>query len=266
MEKSNFLSVPAAILIGSVIISLSILISGGVIRPKGSSIGSKGTTTTTSANEDSTSGSGGDLKTKLLALAEDLQLDQKKFQTCMDNSNTKEEINKDISDAQDANINGTPGFVIGKSSADGKINGIKVAGAYPYETFKSIFDQLTNNVALDTIKSSGEDLELATANINNNPTLGDKNAPVTIIEFSDYECPFCKRHFDQTLPSIKKDYIDSGKVKLVFRDFIAVPAHNPAAETEAIAASCAREQGGDETYFKFHDLVFSKTKANGGGI
>src|SRR3990167_8734944 len=48
--------------------------------------------------------------------------------------------------------------------------------------------------------------------LDDDPVLGDKNAPVTIVEFSDYECPFCKRHYDQTHAQLKKNYIDSGKV------------------------------------------------------
>lgn len=102
--------------------------------------------------------------------------------------------------------------------------------------------------------------------VDNDAVLGDKNAPVTMIEFSDYECPFCKRHFDQVYPEIKKDYIDTGKVKLVFRDYIAVPGHNPLATSEAMAAECAREQGGDSVYFKYHDQVFTKTTSNGSGL
>ena len=101
--------------------------------------------------------------------------------------------------------------------------------------------------------------------VDDDPILGDKNAPITLIEFSDYECPFCKRHFDQTLPQLIKDYIDTGKVKLVFRDF-PLSFHDPMATTEAIAASCAREQGGDTAYFKFHDEMFKQTTSNGNGL
>src|SRR3990167_2608651 len=72
-----------------------------------------------------------------------------------------------------------------------------------------------------------EDTSPKQVSVDDDPVLGDKNAPITLIEFSDYECPFCKRHFDQTLPQLRKDYIDTGKVKMVFRDFIAVPGHNP---------------------------------------
>lgn len=96
------------------------------------------------------------------------------------------------------------------------------------------------------------------------PVLGDKNAPLTIVEFSDFECPFCKRSFDQLLPELKKNYIDSGKLKLVYRDFPL--SFHANAHKEAEAAECARSQGDDTTYFKFHDQIFTRTTSNGAGL
>jgi len=108
--------------------------------------------------------------------------------------------------------------------------------------------------------------QTAKTSIDDDPILGDEEtATVAIIEFSDYECPFCKRFADETLPRIKKNYIDTGKAVLVFRD-LPLPFHNPAAEREAIAAECAREQGGDSNYFEYHDEVFETTTGNGQGI
>lgn len=105
----------------------------------------------------------------------------------------------------------------------------------------------------------------AKVSLDDDPVLGDKNAPVTIVEFSDYECPFCKRHYEQTHAQLKTNYIDTGKVKLVFRD-LPLSFHDPMATTEAIAANCAREQGGDVAYYKFHDTMFEKTTSNGTGL
>ena len=99
------------------------------------------------------------------------------------------------------------------------------------------------------------------ASVDDDAVLGDKNAPVTIIEFSDYECPFCKRHFDQTHPELVKKYIDTGKAKLVFRDF-PLSFHEPMASKEAIAANCARAQGGDKKYFEFHDEIILDNNSN----
>jgi protein-disulfide isomerase len=96
------------------------------------------------------------------------------------------------------------------------------------------------------------------------PILGDKNAPVTIIEFSDYECPFCKQYFTQTYSQILKDYVDTGKVKIAFRN-LPLSFHQNA-HKEAEAALCARDQGGDDAYWKFHDEMFTKTTSNGLGL
>lgn len=104
-----------------------------------------------------------------------------------------------------------------------------------------------------------------TASVDDDPVLGDKNAPITLIEFSDYECPFCKRYFDQTFTQIKTKYIDTGKVKLVFRD-LPLSFHDPMATKEAVAANCARKQGGDSVYFKYHDEIFKRTTSNGNGL
>ena len=93
----------------------------------------------------------------------------------------------------------------------------------------------------------------ARQNINsgNDPVLGNKDAPITIVSFEDYQCPFCGRAFQQTFPSIKKDYIDTGKVKYVFRDY-PLPFH-PNAEPAAEAANCANEQ---EKFWEYHDGLY----------
>ena len=91
--------------------------------------------------------------------------------------------------------------------------------------------------------------------ISDDASLGDANAPVTIIEFSDYECPFCFRHAKQTFPLIKEDFIDTGKVRYVFRDFPL--SNHPNAQKAAEAAECAGEQG---KYWEMHDILFDNQK------
>lgn len=82
--------------------------------------------------------------------------------------------------------------------------------------------------------------------------LGDENAPVTIIEWSDFQCPFCGRHSLQTQPSIVQNYVDAGKVKIVFKHFPLDSIH-PQATPAALASECAGEQG---KFWEFHDLLF----------
>lgn len=90
--------------------------------------------------------------------------------------------------------------------------------------------------------------------VDNDAVKGSANAPITIIEFGDYECPFCARFFDQTLPSIQTNYIDTGKVRLVYRDFPLNDIHSNA-QKAAEAAECAGEQ---DKYWEMHDKLFEE--------
>ena len=95
------------------------------------------------------------------------------------------------------------------------------------------------------------------ASLGDVPALGRPDAPVTLVEFSDYQCPFCQRFFLATLPALKKDYIDTGKVRYVFRDFPLDQIH-PQARKAAEAAHCAGEQG---KYWEMHDVLFGNQQA-----
>jgi len=89
------------------------------------------------------------------------------------------------------------------------------------------------------------------------PMLGRADAPVTLVEFSDYQCPFCQRFFVTVLPVLKKEYIDTGKVRYVFRDFPLDQLH-PQARKAAEAAHCAGEQG---RYWEMHEVLFRNQRA-----
>src|SRR3990167_1145976 len=78
--------------------------------------------------------------------------------------------------------------------------------------------------------------------VKDNPFKGEKNAKITLIEFSDYQCPFCSRHSRDTLPQLEREYIASGKLKYVFRNFPIESIH-PLAFKAHETANCAGEQG-----------------------
>ena len=84
------------------------------------------------------------------------------------------------------------------------------------------------------------------------PVRGNQDAPITIIEFSDFQCPFCARFHIQTLPLLLEEYIETGKAKLVYRDFPIQSIH-PNAMPAAVASECADDQG---KYWEFHDKLF----------
>ncbi len=94
----------------------------------------------------------------------------------------------------------------------------------------------------------------------NDASLGKADAKVTIVEFSDFQCPFCRSFFQGAYGQIKKDYIDTGKVRLVFRHFPL--SFHPAARPSALAAECAGDQG---KFWQFHDKMFTEQEKKGTG-
>ena len=106
----------------------------------------------------------------------------------------------------------------------------------------------------------------ATTSLDDDPVLGDKKkAQVAIVEFSDFECPFCQRFHKETFDQLVKDYVDTGKAVIAFRDF-PLSFHEPNASLEAGVANCVRTEKGDKAYFAFSQEVFKETISNGKGL
>ncbi len=84
------------------------------------------------------------------------------------------------------------------------------------------------------------------------PILGNSDAKVTVIEFSDLQCPFCKRFVDETYQQIYDDYIKTGKIKFAYRHYPLSSIH-PNAQKAAEASECANEQN---KFWEYHDLLF----------
>lgn len=102
------------------------------------------------------------------------------------------------------------------------------------------------------------------------PVLGEANAPVTFIEFGDYQCPFCEQQFKIIDPVVREQYVKSGQVKMVWRDFAfldefpGVPANQKESHWAAEAARCANDQG---KFWQYHDYIFShQAGENKGGF
>ena len=85
------------------------------------------------------------------------------------------------------------------------------------------------------------------------PEKGGADARVALIEFSDFQCPFCKRHVDETLPQLDKDYVATGKVRYIFMDYPLESIH-PEAFKAAEASHCAADQ---QRFWELHDRMFA---------
>jgi len=96
--------------------------------------------------------------------------------------------------------------------------------------------------------------------VDDDPRLGSEKAKLTLVEFSDYQCPFCRKYWREVIMNeeFRKDYIDSGKVSLVLRDFPL--SFHPMALPSSLAAECAKDQG---KYWEYHDKIFEEQDKEG---
>jgi len=140
----------------------------------------------------------------------------------------------------------TSGFGFGKNSVTGGtiINNPPTAGG------NNVPNVPTGAVAVDAKQLVDDDA-----------FLGDKNAKVTMIEFSDFQCPFCRKFWKDTLPQIKSQYVDTGKVKFVYRDFPLESIH-PGSRPYAESTECARDQS---KFWEMHDKIFQEQDKQGQG-
>ena len=93
----------------------------------------------------------------------------------------------------------------------------------------------------------------------NTPYLGSSNAKVTVVEYADYECPFCEQFFKTVWPELKAKYVDTGEIKFVYQDFAFL---GPDSNTAAEASHCAADQN---KFWQYHDYLFTNQGAEGSG-
>jgi len=109
-------------------------------------------------------------------------------------------------------------------------------------------------------RPSGGTVSMAETSKNPAGKLGNDDAPIVIVEYSDYQCPFCRRWFDDSKSQLQTEYIDTGKVQFIYKDYPL--SFHPMANTYAEAARCAGDQG---KYFEFHDKIFLEQGKFGNG-
>jgi protein-disulfide isomerase len=110
----------------------------------------------------------------------------------------------------------------------------------------------------DSQVNINQDVKRYEVTTDGDPELGPDNAPVTIIEFSDYQCPYCAKWHAEVFERLMKTY--EGKIRFVYRDFPLYSIH-PQAQAAAEAANCAGEQG---AYWKYYTALFSEKYSLGG--
>ena len=142
------------------------------------------------------------------------------------------------------------GYAIGTFDDNSGISGEELEKILDKIQSKQVVPQVVPQPAQQPSQPSAS--QIYTVSLDDDPVKGNPDAPVTIVEFSDFQCPFCSRFFDQTLPLLEENYIDTGKVKFVYKDLPLDNLH-PNARPVHIAAECADEQG---KFWGYHDILF----------
>ncbi len=196
----------------------------------------------------------GDALTNVKAGARDLGLDGDAFDACFDGQAPLDIVREDYNEGRTFGAESTPTFIL---------NGHIVGGLLPTEQFMAMVDALIvesetgelPDSVVTTVPSPTPDTDF---DPETTAMRGDADAPITIYEFSDYQCPFCLRHFEQAMPKIIEQYVDTGNVRYIFKDFPITGIH-PQAPKASEAAECAGEQ---ERYWEMHDRLFQGQQAD----
>lgn len=100
---------------------------------------------------------------------------------------------------------------------------------------------------------------ISTLTDNGSPALGSPDAPLTLVEFGDYQCHFCNAFFHETEHTLVSEYVDTGKVRMIFKDFTII---GPDSISAAHGAHCAAEQG---MFWEYHDILYSSWDGENSG-
>jgi protein-disulfide isomerase len=167
-------------------------------------------------------------------------LDEKAIATCISEGKFSKDVQSDVESGIDAGIKSTPTSIVVS-----KYGMTLVPGAQPIDTFKEIIDGHISGQIENT-----QDLDIPAITKDDN-IRGNANAAISIVEYSDIDCPFCKRHHP-TLISLVEDY--DGQVNWVYRHFPLDQLH-PDARKKAEATECAGDLGGSEKFWEVLDTL-----------
>lgn len=191
----------------------------------------------------------GNVREAIVGAVAGLGYDADVLDACLDAPETMAAAAADYQETQKFGFRGTPSFVL---------NGRLIPGFLPAETMLEL-------ISVTAAEALGQELPAGYVLAPTPPPLdtdfededfavdGSADAPVTIYEFSDYQCPFCLRFFQETKPLLDEQYIDTGKVRFVYKDF-PIDSIHAQARLASEAAECA---GAQDAYWEMHDRLFA---------
>lgn len=167
-------------------------------------------------------------------LSTELGLDQGEFQSCLDSGEYAAKVQADFQEGVAQGVSGTPAFFI---------NGASLSGAQPFAAFQAQIDYYLAGGEPPVVEIPADSYR----------SMGDADATVVVTEFSDYQCPACAQVEQQVIPALIEQYVETGKVRFVYREFPLASIH-PNAQKASEAAVCAGQQ---DEYWEMHERLFA---------
>ncbi|MCD6291608.1 MAG: DsbA family protein [Anaerolineae bacterium] len=191
--------------------------------------------------------------------AQELKLDTSAFDDCLDHDRPGAAIDADLAAGQNLGVRGTPTFIL---------NGYPIVGAQPFKTFQAAIDALVKGNPPPTPEPPHIPYWATAEGMSPDPNhpgytkagdafKGDPDAKVIMIEFADFQCPYCRVYAVETVPRIDATYVDTGMIRVIYKHF-PIPSLHPHALEAAIAAECAGQQG---KFWEMHDRLFATQDA-----
>ncbi len=191
---------------------------------------------------------------KIADIAKGLGLDYDQFKSCTESQKYASKIQADETEAQNAGGQGTPYMIV----VGPKGETIPIKGAYPFAVVDGVIKKLLGQTVANAADlPQAEKLTVRAIDAKNEVVRGNTSAKISLIEYSDFECPFCKQ-FHNTMQQVMAAHEQD--VKWVYRHFPLDSLHQQA-RAEANMSECAREQG---KFWEFTDSVFKVTPSNDG--
>lgn len=186
----------------------------------------------------------------LNALAQKVDVNESDFETCIESEKYAQKVISDQEGGAAAGVTGTPGNIVVNEKGEAWL----IPGALPFEQLKPVVDAALGNGSAAEGKLPASEASKIPEITAEDHVRGNPNASVKLIEYSDYECPYCKS-FHPTAQRLMTEY--EGQIAWVYRHFPLDRIH-PNARPAAIASECIADLAGEDAFWEFTDMVFAE--------
>jgi len=235
MFKQKGFGTPAAIVVAGLVIALAIALGGN----------GKGNEKVQNMPEVASA-------TSITEVAKDLGIKEKDFEKCISDPKSLAKVTEDIDGV--SSIASQQGFGTPYNVVIDTQTGltIPVVGAQPYANVEKLIDLILSDDP--TVNDIAVDLDIPSITIEGDHTNGNADARIQIVEYSDFDCPFCGR-FHETMNQVMAKYGESGDVAWTYRHFPLEQIH-PQAKAKAVASECVADLGGNDKFWEFSNIMF----------